>query len=98
MVMRLNFESSAPTIPDIDNPRVFAGRDNDALALCRQSLEMNARRLVRTMLGPHDRKDTELNEVRLSPEQFCYAREFFRGKVVLTEYFRSDHVTVSSEQ
>ena len=54
MIMRFDLECRTPAIADIDDAGVLARRHNHTVAAGRQALQMNARRLVRTMLGPHD--------------------------------------------
>ena len=39
------------------------------------------------MLAPHHGKDTELGEVRLTPEDFLDPLEFFRRETVLFDQF-----------
>ena len=43
------------------------------------------------MLGPHDGKDAEFDEVRVASEQCFDTLEFFGGKIVSGDYFWSDH-------
>src|SRR2546421_12910538 len=54
MIVRFDLETRAPAIAQVDHAGVLAGRHDYALARRRQALEMNPRRLVGTMLRPHD--------------------------------------------
>jgi hypothetical protein len=64
--MRFDFEGGAPAVADVYNPCVLPRRHNNVFAGGGQALQMNARGFVRAVLGPHHRKDAELNEVRLA--------------------------------
>ena len=90
MIVRFDLERGAPAVADIDDAGVFARRHDDALAGRRQSLQMNARRLVGAMLRPHHREDAEFGKGRLAAEQFFDAREFFGSEIVGGENFGSD--------
>ena len=52
---------------------------------------MNARRLVRAVLRPHDREDAELGKTRFAAKQFFYSLEFLRSEIVGGDNFGSDH-------
>ena len=88
--MRFDFEAGAPAVADVDDSGIFAGRHDHALASGEQTLEMNARRFVRTVLRPHHRKDPEFDQVRLASQQLLQAIEFFRREVVGGDYFWAD--------
>src|SRR2546425_710908 len=63
MIVGLDLERGAPAVAEVDDAGILTGRNNHAGAGSRQALQMNAGRLVRTVLGPHDGKDTQLNHV-----------------------------------
>src|SRR5690242_21964835 len=91
MIVRLDFESSAPAVAEIDHARVLAGRNDHAFAGGWQSLEMNAGRFVGAVLRPHDGEDTELRQVRFAAKQLFDSLEFLRSEIVGGDNFRSDH-------
>jgi hypothetical protein len=70
MVVRLDLEGGAPTVAHVHDSGVLAGRDDDALARRRQTLQMHARRLVRAVLRPHHGEDAKLHVRGLAPQQF----------------------------
>src|SRR5437764_5978861 len=90
MIVRFDLERCAPAVPDVDDSGVFARRNYDSLAAGGQPLKMNPGRLVRTVLRPHHRKDTELDQVWFASEQLLQTIEFFRSEVVGGDYFWSD--------
>src|SRR6266568_5771768 len=53
MIMGFDLEGGAPTITNVHDPGVFTRRYDDALTFGWQTLQMDARRLIRTVLGPH---------------------------------------------
>src|SRR5678816_3967088 len=91
MIMRFDLERSTPTIAQINNPGVFTWWHHDALASSWESLKVYARRLVRAVFGPHDRKDAELIQSRFAAKQFVNSLEFFLSEIVGCDDFRSDH-------
>src|SRR5207249_4886746 len=57
----------------------------------RQRLQMYARALVAAVLGPHDRKNAELGQIRLAAEKLHDAAVFVRFQSVTFEHLRVDH-------
>ena len=92
MVVALHLEDRRLTIADINYTSVFAGAANDPRGLCRQFLQVEARALVRTMFGPHDRKNAEFDQVRLTAERLENLLIFFRGEAVLLDNFGGDRI------
>src|SRR5882672_2471125 len=90
VIVRLDLESSAPAIAEINYSGILARGNDDALAGGRQTLQVNSRRLVRTMLGPHHGKDAQLDQVWFASKQFRDTREFCGSEIVRGDYFRSD--------
>ena len=54
MVVRFDLECGAPPVSDIDDAGILSRRYDHTVAPGWQTLQMNARRFVGTMLGPHD--------------------------------------------
>jgi hypothetical protein len=91
VIVRLNLESRTPTVTDINYSGILTGRNDDAFTSCRKAAEMNARRFVRAVLGPHHRKNAEFNQRRFSAQQFFDAREFVLSQVMSGYYLRRYH-------
>ena len=91
MIVRLDLESSAPAVAEIDDAGILARRHDHARAGRRQSFQVNARRFVRAVLGPHDREDAEFGKTRFAAKQFFYSLEFFGSEIVGGDNFGSDH-------
>src|SRR3546814_4705142 len=53
---------------DVDDAGILAGAADHPRRLGRQLLQLDARTFIAAMLGPHDREDTEFDEVRLAPD------------------------------
>src|SRR5689334_16520680 len=91
MVVRFDFERRAPAVAEIDDAGVLTRRNNHPFARGWQPLQMYSRRLVRAMLGPHDREDAEFREGRFAAKQLFDALEFLLSEIVGGDNFRSDH-------
>jgi hypothetical protein len=89
VVVRLDFESTGPTVSDIDDAGIFSRSLQDALAARGQPLQMDARGFVGTMFAPHHAEDAELGE-----RWFAFSKKlldlfvFVRSKAVLPEGLR----------
>src|SRR5882672_8344417 len=59
MIMRLDLERAAPTVPDIDDAGILSRPLEHQLAARRQPLQMDARRLVRAVLTPHHAENAQ---------------------------------------
>ena len=66
MVVRFDLEDRGQPVADVDRAGVLARPLQDARALGRQLLQVDARALVAAVLGPHHREDAELGEGRLA--------------------------------
>jgi hypothetical protein len=69
VVVALHLERDSFALAEIDDACVLAGSLQDALAGRRQPAQQQRRVLVAAMLRPEQRKDGELEAVRLAPEQ-----------------------------
>jgi hypothetical protein len=69
-------------VADIHDPRVLAGPADHLRPLGRQGAQPLLRRLVGTMLVPHGRKDAELGETRLPPDDLQDALVFVGAEPV----------------
>src|SRR5262245_7041744 len=69
MVMRLDLEYGGQPVPDVDGPGVLTRTLQHLRSFGGQRLQVHARALVAAVLGPHHRKNPELRQVRLSPEE-----------------------------
>src|ERR1041385_8999723 len=98
MIVRLDLERRAPAVAHVDDAGVLSRRHDNPFTRRRQSLEMDTRRLVRTVLGPHHREDAELDQIRLASQQFPDAVKFVGGKVVCGDYVRGYHFRVMSNE
>ena len=63
VVVALDADGDRDPVARVDHPRVLAGADEDARPLGRQAAEMDPRRLIRTVLAPHDREEGKLEVV-----------------------------------
>ena len=68
MVVALDADGCRDAVTDVHDPGVLARPDEHALTLGGQTLEVEARRLVRAVLGPHHRIHGQLEVVGLAPE------------------------------
>src|SRR5215213_1053054 len=66
VIVRLDLERRAPTVPEIDDARVLARRYDHAWSSRRKAFEVNARRFVGAVFRPHDREDPELRKTRFA--------------------------------
>src|SRR5437660_7829158 len=91
MIVALDFERDCPAVANIDDPGVFfASFNQDIWSARRKFLQFLSRIFVRAVLAPHHGKDSELGEVRFTPENFLDALEFFRSQAVLRHQLGSD--------
>ena len=82
VVVRFDFESACPSVAHIDDAGVFTRTLDDAVALCRQSPEVHARRLVGAVLAPHHAVDTEFSKRWSAAKSGEDAVVLLRGDVV----------------
>src|SRR6187401_3349096 len=90
MIMRLDLESDAPVVTDIDDTGILSGGNDHTRSAGRKSFEMYSRRLVRTVLRPHHAEHTELGHVRLASHDRLDFFVFFGCEIVLSDDFRRD--------
>ena len=89
--MRFDLEGTSPAVADVDDARVLAGPLHYPAAACGQTLQVNARRLVRTVLAPHHAKYAEFGECGFAPAQQLF--DLFvlvRCEAVLPDEVRSN--------
>src|SRR6185369_5245907 len=89
VIVRFDLERRAPAVAEIDNARILTWRNDHSWSSCRQSLQMNARRFIRAVLGPHDRENTEFGKTRFTAKQFLYSVEFLLCEVMRGDNFGS---------
>jgi hypothetical protein len=80
MVVALDLEGDCFTLSEVDYPRVFPGALQDARAAGRQTAEEPGGMLVRAVLGPEERKDGELEMVRISFQEPADPRQLPIGE------------------
>ena len=68
VVVRLDLEDRRETVADVDGAGVLARPLQHPRAGSRQLAQMAAGALVAAVLGPHDREDAELGQVRLAAQ------------------------------
>ena len=90
VVVALHLEDGGLAIPDVDDPGILARPADHPGGFGRQLLQVQAARLVRAMLRPHDREDAQLDQVRLTPQGVQHALVFILGQPVLGNDFGSD--------
>src|ERR1700677_1638004 len=78
MIVRLDLECTAPTVPHVDDARVLSRPLDHAVALGGQALEMHTAGLVRAMLAPHDRINAQFGERRYEAKSCQNAVVFMR--------------------
>src|ERR1039458_6057157 len=89
VIVRLDFERAGPSVANIDDASVFTRPLDDQLAARGQALQVNARRLIGTMLAPHHAENAEFGPRGLaSAEQLLDFFEFFRSEAVLPDHLR----------
>ena len=82
-------EGAGPAVANVDDSRVLSGPLQHALAARRQSLQMNARRLVGAMLAPHHTENAEFGDRWLAPaEQLLDFFVLIRSQAVLPDSLR----------
>ena len=69
MVVALHLEHTSQAIADIDDAGVLARPLDHMRTLGRQTAQMNLGGFIRAVLVPHRRKDAELGQGRLTPDQ-----------------------------
>ena len=90
VVMAFHLEDGGLPIADVDHAGVLARAADDPGSLGRQFLQVEAARLVRAVLRPHDREDTEFDKVRLSTKGVQNALVFFGIEAVRLDDVRGD--------
>src|SRR4029077_20206136 len=94
MIMRLDFECAGPSVADVNDAGIFPGPLHDQLAARGQTLQVNARRLIRTVLAPHYAEDAKFGPRGFaSAEQLLDCFEFFRSEAVLPDHLRRNSNT-----
>jgi len=81
---------AAGAFADVDDAGIFAGAADHPRRLGRQLFQMEARAFVAAMLGPHDREDAELDEVRLAPNRVQDALIFLGRQAMVGNDLRGD--------
>ena len=66
VVVAFHLEDDGVAVADVDDAGVLARAADHPRRLGRQGLQPLLRRLVRAVLGPHDREDAQLGQVRLA--------------------------------
>ena len=90
VVVRLDLEHRHQAVADVHRAGVLAGPLHHPGTGGRQGLEVDAARLVRAVLRPHDREEPQLGQVGLAPQQAHDAVVLFGLEVVLREDFGGD--------
>ena len=80
VVVALDADGGGDAVADVDDAGALARADEHALALGGQPLEVDARRLVGAVLGPHHRVHGQLEVVRLPPEDATDVVELVVGE------------------
>src|SRR5713226_979312 len=94
MIVRLDFERAGPAIAKIDDAGIFPWPLHDQLTARGQTLQVNARRLIRAVLAPHHAENAKFGPRRLaSAEQLLDFFEFFRSEAVLPDHLRRNSNT-----
>src|ERR1700674_1012131 len=89
MIVRLDFERAGPAVANVNDTGIFPRPLHDQLAARGQTLQVNARRLIRAVLAPHHAEDAEFRPRGLaSAEQLLDFFEFFRSEAVLPDHLR----------
>src|SRR5690606_2006566 len=73
-------DGDGDAVADVDDAGVLAGTDEHPVARRRQPLQVEARRLVRAVLGPHDRVHRQLEVVGVAPEDPADVLRFLVGE------------------
>ena len=82
VVMAFHLEDDGLSVADVDDAGILARPHQHPRRLGRQPAQVDARRLVGTVLVPHRREDAELGEGRLAPDQLQDALVFVRLEAV----------------
>jgi hypothetical protein len=69
MVVALDLEGDRETVAEVEHAGVLTRALQHTLALARQPLQEQRRVLVAAVLRPQERKDRELEVVRIAPEE-----------------------------
>jgi hypothetical protein len=76
MVVTLDTQRNRYAIANIDHASVFTWANQHVVGFGGQAFEVNARRFVRAVLGPHDRIHGQLDMVGVSAQDLDDPREF----------------------
>src|SRR5712692_5243059 len=91
VVVGLDFEGARPAVADVDDTRVLARPLHYPAAARGQTLQVKARRLVRTVLDPHHAKYAEFGDRRFaSAQQLFDLFVLVRREAVLPDEVRSN--------
>src|SRR5216683_1823390 len=94
MIVRLDLESTGPALANFDDAGIFPRPLHDQLTARGQTLQVNARRLIRTVLAPHHAEDAKFGPRGLaSAEQLLDFFEFIRSEAVLPDHLRRNSNT-----
>ena len=88
MIVALDLERDCPAVANIHHAGIFfAGFDQNVWTASGKFFQLFSRIFVRAVFTPHDRKNSELGEIRLATEDFFDPLELFRGETVLLDNF-----------
>jgi len=89
VIVRLDFERAGPAVANVNDAGIFTRPLHHQLAARGQTLQVNARRFIGTVLAPHHAEDAEFGPRGLaSAEQLLDLFEFFRSEAVLPDHLR----------
>src|SRR5260370_22360933 len=89
MIVRVDFERAGPAVADVNDAGIFPRPLHDQLTARGQTPQVNARRLIRTVLAPHHAEDAKFGPRGLpSAEQLLDFFEFIRREYVLPDHLR----------
>jgi hypothetical protein len=80
VVVRLDLEGDGRPVAEVEDSRVLAGPLEDALARRREPLQERRRVFVAAVLRPEKGEDTNLEVVRVAPEQLADTTRFPVGQ------------------
>ena len=94
VVVALHLEHTGLAIANINHAGIFARALDDLVTLGREFPQMQARGFVGTMLGPHDRENTQLVHIWRTAHTIENDGIFLIGKAVFFDDFGSDAFSV----
>ena len=90
VIVRLDLEGAGPALANVDDSGVFSRPLHNAIALRGQPPEVDAGRLVRAVLTPHDAVNSEFGEAWDAAEGGEDALVFVWRNAVLRQQLRGD--------